>query len=64
MQLQEISQSELQGVEGGYTNNSPFSTKNPVFDGIIIGGAFGSAFGGVGAVVGGIIGGLLGLFGL
>ena len=60
MQLEQLSQSELQSVEGGlYNNSSPFSTKNKFIDGVIIGAAAGSAWGGVGAFVGGLIGGLL-----
>jgi bacteriocin-like protein len=62
MELQELSEHELRAVEGGlYNNNSPFSTKSAVVDGILIGIAAGSAFGAGGAFLGGLIGGLLGL---
>ncbi len=60
MQFQPLSESELQDVEGGYTNRSAFSTQNKVLDGFLIGAAGGLAFGGVGAAIGGVIGAILG----
>jgi len=59
MDLQPISQAELQEIEGGLCKASPWEE---VMAGAAVGGALGTPFGGLGGAIGGVVGGVLGFF--